>query len=158
MEAGKDANWYKVCWLTFTVDVSQPNGQKLKIMIINDEEDILTLYNDYLSSKGHQVIAKYTDASDIKDDVRMNTPDVFIIDYRLPGAKNGIDAAVEILTTLPSAPILFVTGDESAISIVSKDPLLSNSKVMMLLKPVKMYRLEETMLELVNGPAPVLID
>ena len=148
----------KVCWLTFTVDLSQPNGQKLKVMIINDEEDILTLYNDYLSSKGHQVIAKYTDASDIKDDVRMNTPDVFIIDYRLPGAKNGIDAAVEILTTLPTAPILFVTGDESAISIVSKDPLLSNSKVMMLLKPVKMYRLEETMLELVNGPTPVLID
>lgn len=140
------------------MDVSQPNGQKLKIMIMNDEEDILTLYNDYLSSKGHQVIAKYTDASDIKDDVRMNTPDVFIIDYRLPGAKNGIDAAVEILTALPTAPILFVTGDESAISIVSKDPLLSNSKVMMLLKPVKMYRLEETMLELVNGHAPVLID
>lgn len=53
---------------------------------------------------------------------------------------------------------MFVTGDESAISIVSKDPLLSNSKVMMLLKPVKMYRLEETMLELVNGHAPVLID
>lgn len=69
------------------MDVSQPNGQKLKIMIINDEEDILTLYSDYLSNKGYQVIAKYTDASDIKDDVRMNTPDVFIIDYRLPGAK-----------------------------------------------------------------------
>jgi len=48
MEAGKCANWYKVCWLTFTVDVSQSNGQKLKIMIMNDEEDILTLYNDYL--------------------------------------------------------------------------------------------------------------
>ncbi len=143
--------------INFIVD-SQPNRQKLKIMIMNDEEDILTLYNDYLSSKGHQVIAKYTDASDIRDDVRTNTPDVFIIDYRLPGAKNGIDAAVEILTTLPTAPILFVTGDESAMSIVSKDPLLSNSKVMMLLKPVKMRRLEETMLELVNGHAPVLID
>lgn len=143
--------------INFIVD-SQPNRQKLKIMIMNDEEDILTLYNDYLSSKGHQAIAKYTDASDIRDDVRTNTPDVFIIDYRLPGAKNGIDAAVEILTTLPTAPILFVTGDESAMSIVSKDPLLSNSKVMMLLKPVKMRRLEETMLELVNGYAPVLID
>ncbi len=119
-------------------------------MIINDEEDILTLYNDYLSSKGHQVIAKYMDASDIKDDVLMNTPDIFVIDYRLPGAKNGIDAAVEILTTLPSAPILFVTADESALSIVAKDPLLANSRVQMLLKPVKLEKLEETMLELLN--------
>lgn len=119
-------------------------------MIINDEEDILTLYTDYFSKKGHQVIAKYTDASDIRDDVRMNTPDVFVIDYRLPGSKNGIEAAVEILTVLPTAPILFVTADENALSIVTKDPLLSNSKVMTLLKPVKLYRLEETILELVN--------
>lgn len=80
----------------------------------------------------------------------MNTPDIFVIDYRLPGAKNGIDAAVEILTTLPSAPILFVTADESALSIVAKDPLLANSRVQMLLKPVKLEKLEETMLELVN--------
>ena len=127
------------------------NKPKLKIMIVNDEEDILTLYNDYLSSKGHQVIAKYTNASDIRDDVHINAPDVFLIDYRLPGAKNGIDAAVQILTALPSAPILFVTGDETALSLVSNDPLLSTSRVSMLLKPVKLYRLEETMLELVNG-------
>jgi hypothetical protein len=32
-------------------------------MIVNDEEDILTLYNDYLSSKGHQVVSKYMDAN-----------------------------------------------------------------------------------------------
>jgi DNA-binding NtrC family response regulator len=132
------------------MDLSEPNNQKLKIMIINDEEDILTLYTDYLSTKGHQVIAKYTDASDIRDDVRMNTPDIFVIDYRLPGAKNGIEAAVDILTILPSAPILFVTADETALSIVSKDPLLTNSRVKMLLKPVKLEKLEETMVELVN--------
>jgi DNA-binding NtrC family response regulator len=131
------------------MDASELN-KRLKIMIINDEEDILTLYTDYLSKKGHQVIAKYTDASDIRDDVRMNTPDIFVIDYRLPGAKNGIEAAVDILTTLPSAPILFVTADETALSIVSKDPLLANSRVKMLLKPIKLEKLEETMLELVN--------
>lgn len=128
----------------------EDDKQKLKIMIIDDEEDILTLYTDYLSNKGHQVIAKHTDASDIRDDVQMNTPDVFVIDYRLPGAKNGVEVAVEILTALPSAPILFVTADENALSIVANDPLLANSRVKMLLKPVKLERLEETMIELVN--------
>jgi len=129
------------------VSLSQP---KLKIMIVNDEEDILTLYTEYLSRKGHQVIAKYTDASDIRDDVRMNTPDIFVIDYRLPGAKNGIEAAVDILTIVPSAPILFVTADETALSIVAKDPLLTNSRVKMLLKPIKLEELEQTMIGLVN--------
>src|SRR5687768_5638558 len=109
-------------------------------MIVNDEEDILTLYTDYFSKKGHQVIAKYTDASDIRDDVRMNTPDIFVIDYRLPGSKNGIEAAVDI----PTAPILFVTADQNALSIVSKDPLLANSRVKMILKPVKLRSEEHT--------------
>lgn len=120
-------------------------------MIINDEDDILTLYTDYLTRKGHHVIAKYTDASDIRDDVRMNTPDIFLIDYRLPGAKNGIEAAVDILTILPAAPVLFVTADQNAANVVSKDPLLATSKVTMLLKPVKLDKLEQTMLELVNS-------
>lgn len=97
--------------------------QKLKIMIVNDEEDILTLYNGYLSNKGHQVIGKYMDASDIREDVRINTPDVYVIDYRLPGTTDGIDAAVDILSAFPSAPILFVTADESAANIVTKNPL-----------------------------------
>lgn len=68
----------------------------------------------------------------------------------MPGAKNGVDAAVEILTVLPTAPILFVTADQDDLSIVSNDPLLMNSRVKMLLKPVKLDRLEETILELIN--------
>lgn len=32
-------------------------------MILEDEEDILTLYNDYLSSKGHKVVIKYKSAN-----------------------------------------------------------------------------------------------
>jgi len=30
------------------------NKRKLKIMIIEDEEDILILYKDFLSGKGHR--------------------------------------------------------------------------------------------------------
>ena len=125
--------------------------QKLKIMIVNDEEDILHLYTNYLSKKGHQVIGKYSDASDFRDDVRVNTPDVYVIDYRLPGSKNGIDVAVQILSAEPSAPILFVTGDETGADIVSDDPLLSKSKVKVLIKPVKLEDLEQTLIKLVNG-------
>lgn len=126
------------------------NKQRLKIMVVNDEEDILTLYNDYLSSKGHQVIGKYIVAHNIMNDIKEHTPDIYLIDYKLPGSKNGIDAAVEILTKFPSAPILFVTADEAAASIVSKNPLLSDNRITVLLKPIKLGKLEETMLQLVS--------
>jgi DNA-binding response OmpR family regulator len=35
------------------------NKRKLKIMIIEDEEDILILYKDFLSGKGHDVTTMY---------------------------------------------------------------------------------------------------
>ena len=39
------------------ISMIEARKQRLKVMIIEDEEDILTLYNDYLSSKGYDVIA-----------------------------------------------------------------------------------------------------
>jgi DNA-binding response OmpR family regulator len=44
--------------------------KSLKIMIVEDEEDILTLYSDYLSNKGYHVIAHYTRGNDIKTDLK----------------------------------------------------------------------------------------
>jgi hypothetical protein len=65
----------------------------------------------------------------------------------LPGSKTGIDAAVEILTDFPT---LFVTADERAAGIISKNPLLTNNRVTVVLKPIKLDNLERTMLQLVN--------
>ena len=81
----------------------------LKIMILEDEVDILTLYNDYFSSKGHQVVCKCKNANNILKEIEKVIPDVYIIDYRLPGNKNGIEVAIEILNNFPLANILFIT-------------------------------------------------
>lgn len=56
-------------------------------MIVEDEEDILTLYSDYLSNKGYHVIARYTRGNNIKTDLQRHSPDVYLIDFRLPGKK-----------------------------------------------------------------------
>ena len=81
-------------------------------MILDDEEDILGLYNDYLSSKGHRVIHTYVNAEAILQDIDIECPDVYIIDYRLPGNMNGIDVAIEIFKKFPSASIIFITAFE----------------------------------------------
>ena len=38
--------------------------KQLTIMIIEDEQDILLLYKDYLMSKGHKVLATSTTANE----------------------------------------------------------------------------------------------
>ena len=48
------------------ISMIEASKQRLKVMIIEDEEDILTLYNDYLSSKGYDVIARIQEQTTLK--------------------------------------------------------------------------------------------
>lgn len=68
----------------------------------------------------------------------------------MPGNKNGIDIASEILKKFPSAPVLFITAYECVVAEVSKNPLFRNKRVTVVLKPVKLDKLEKSMLQLVN--------
>jgi two-component SAPR family response regulator len=124
--------------------------KRLKIMILEDEEDILILYNDYLSSKGHQVVNKYKSANNILKDIEKETPDVYLIDYRLPGNKNGIEIAIEVLNKFSSANILFITAYELLHKEISKNPIFYNKNIQVLVKPVKLDKIESTILSLVN--------
>ena len=54
--------------------------KRLTIMILDDEEDILTLYSDYLSRKGHRIIRTYINSETILDDIDVERPDAYIID------------------------------------------------------------------------------
>lgn len=92
----------------------------LKIMIVEDDEDILTLYSDYLSKKGYHVIARYTRGNNIKTDLERHSPDVFLINSILPGKKTGIEVATEILNIYPSAPILFIIADYRQPEVIEK--------------------------------------
>lgn len=124
--------------------------EKLKIMIIQGDEDNLSLYSDYLSRRGYHVIARYTKGDDILTDVEKEPPDVFVLNSRLPGNKSGTEVATEILNVYPSAPILFITADYGQPVQVKKHPKLRDKKIEVLIKPVKLDQLENTILNLVN--------
>jgi DNA-binding NtrC family response regulator len=126
--------------------MEETTKDRLKIMIIEDEEDILILYNDYLSSKGHQVINRYLNADSIMSDIEKDTPDIYLIDYRLLGNKNGIDAAIEILNKFPSSPIVFITAFELLDREISNHPIFYDKNIDVLLKPVKLNEIENSML------------
>jgi DNA-binding response OmpR family regulator len=124
--------------------------KSLKIMIVEDDEDILTLYSDYLSKRGYHVIARYTKGNNIQTDLERHSPDIYLINSKLPGNKTGMEVATEILDIYPLAPILFITADYSQPEEIQKNPKLRDKKVDVLLKPVKLMEIEHSILNLVN--------
>ena len=120
------------------------------IMILDDEEDILNLYRDYLSSKGHRVLKTYVNADTILDDIDIEFPDLYIIDYRLLGNMNGIEVAIEILKKFPSACIVFITGVELLDQEIVKHDIFTDKNIDVLLKPVKLYQIQDSLLTLLN--------
>jgi DNA-binding NtrC family response regulator len=124
--------------------------RQFKIMIIEDEQDILLLYKDYLLSRGHKIVATSTTADEIMSDYDKIRPDVAIIDYKLPNGKNGIDAAIQILDKYPSAAILIVTAYETVRKEIAKRSIFDNKRLQVLIKPLRLAQLESSIVNIVN--------
>ena len=124
--------------------------KQLTIMIIEDEQDILLLYKDYLMSKGHKVLATSTTANEIMSDYDRIKPDVAIIDYKLPTEKNGIDAATQILDKYPSAAIMIVTAYDTVKKEVANKSFFDNKRIGILIKPIRLSQLENSIINIAN--------
>ncbi|HJU77993.1 MAG TPA: response regulator [Nitrososphaeraceae archaeon] len=124
--------------------------RQLSIMIIEDEQDILLLYKDYLLSRGHKVLATSTTANEIMSDYDRIRPDIAIIDYKLPTEKNGLEAAMQILDKYPSAAILIVTAYETVRKEIAKNSFFNNKRVEILIKPLRLAQLESSIIKIVN--------
>ena len=122
----------------------EKNIDKKKVMIIEDEIDILLLYKDYLNNKGFSVQATSTTANEALKDYENFYPNMIILDYNLPGKLSGLEAAKQILTKYPSVPIIIVTAYETVKNEMSNDHFFADKKVVLLLKPIKLHILEYT--------------
>lgn len=119
-------------------------------MIIEDEQDILLLYKDYLISRGHNVLVTATSALEIISDYEKIVPDITILDYKLPDNRNGIEAAIKILTTYPSAAILMVTAYDTVKEEV-KQSIFEGKRFAILFKPIKLARLENAIYDILGA-------
>ena len=78
------------------------------------------------------------------------TSEIYLIDYRLPDNTYGIDVAIEILNKFPSARILFITAYEHLHIEISKNPIFIDRNIQVLLKPIKLGKIECVIVSLVN--------
>ena len=113
-----------------------------KVMISEDDQAILHLHKDFLSTKGLCVIVISTTANEAMDDYEKYRPDFVIIDYTLLG-KNGLQAAKEILMRCPSGRILMLTAFDGVKDDLKEDLFFDDKTIQVLLKPVKLARLAE---------------
>jgi DNA-binding NtrC family response regulator len=122
--------------------------KKLNVTIVEVEEDLVTLYREYLVSLGHDIVSSYLSANNVMAEFDKKFPDICLIDYRFSGKKNGLDAAVKILEKYPSMPIMFITGYQLLNREIEKIPILEDKKIQVLVKPVMLREIEKTMLKL----------
>lgn len=111
------------------------------IMIIEDEEDVLVVYRDFLERKGYRIEVSAPTANEILRDYEAYQPDLVILDYRLPGSMNGLQAAEKILRNHPFARILIVTAFEDVKKELAKNRFFDGKKISALIKPVQLSQL-----------------
>lgn len=111
------------------------------IMIIEDEEDVLLVYRDFLERKGYRIEVSAPTANEILRDYEAYRPDLVILDYRLPGSMNGLQAAEKILRNNPAARILIVTAFENVKQELVENRFFDDKKISALIKPVQLAHL-----------------
>ena len=87
----------------------------MKILIVEDEVDLLEEYKIFLETHKHEVVLEETGESAVQrclselSALPGSIPfDIVVLDYQLPG-KNGMDVAKEILQNCPDQRILFAS-------------------------------------------------
>jgi two-component system chemotaxis response regulator CheY len=84
-----------------------------RILLVDDERDLLMIYSKLLSMEGHDVIDSASNGREAIEKFSQLPikPDIIIMDYRMP-VLDGLVAMKEILKKTPNAKVLFVSAEK----------------------------------------------
>lgn len=83
---------------------------KKKVLIVEDEMIIALLIQKMVENLGHEVIGKLTRGEEAVTVAAEKNPDLILMDIRLQGEMDGIDAVSEIHRKAP-IPVIYITGN-----------------------------------------------
>ncbi len=102
------------------------------VLVVDDEEIIAELWRIYLGRMGVDVCGTAASADEAIALARRHRPAVVIMDMRLRGPKDGVDASVEIHESVASG-MIFITGSTDPKTRARID---HDNPVAVLIKPV----------------------
>ena len=108
-------------------------------MIVDDETDLVMLFEEFLSLIGHRVIEKAYDVEDaIKKFNNMSSqPNLIIMDHRMP-KKDGLTTTKELFKINPKLKIIILSADSRI-----KDDFLQLGVADFIEKPISLSNLKE---------------
>jgi DNA-binding NtrC family response regulator len=89
-----------------------------RILLIDDDEDVMAQYLAALAGSGHELTAARS-AAQAREALKKSAPDVAVVDIMMDDGIPGFDLAREIHAQAPGAPILMVSSLNSEL----KDPM-----------------------------------
>lgn len=105
----------------------------VSVIVIDDDEDTVRLFSEFLEEKGVKVIGKGYDGTTAIKLYKEKNPNVTLIDLNMPNGT-GFYAIKKIQEFDPNAKIIAVTADGSS----SAEEKLGKLKVPLILKPFNM--------------------
>lgn len=119
-------------------------GNRLKVIIIEDEQDLLYLYREFLLMKGYSIIFTDTNTTNILNEYKKYKPDVIIVDYNLLDIKKGIEASKNMLNNFPNASILMISAINPLTQTYHEEQFFKDRRIEYLIEPIKLQVLEKS--------------
>ena len=92
-------------------------GQRLRILVVDDERIIADTLAAILEQHGYHAVAAYNGQSGLEQAQALN-PDLVISDVVMPG-MNGTEMAIQVLQLLPSCKILLLSGQAATTNLLN---------------------------------------
>ncbi|WP_069132843.1 response regulator [Rhodohalobacter halophilus] len=84
----------------------------MKRVLIVEDDLIISLTTEKMVEKlGYQVVGSVTSGEEAVRAAQENQPDVILMDIRLNGSMDGIEATQEILNRMNNIRVIYVTGN-----------------------------------------------
>jgi DNA-binding NtrC family response regulator len=88
-----------------------------KVLLIDDDVDLVEMYRLVLTHRGHTVQTAYSAADARKVLASAGRPDIAVLDVMMESQTAGIELAREIHATYPDLPMLMPSGVHEAMDV-----------------------------------------
>ena len=87
-----------------------PEGNGVKVLIVDDNAIIRSLLNNALRNNGYVVVGQLASGSGLMDAIVKTRPDIVCLDYQLPDV-NGLSLLREARDAHPDVSVIMITGE-----------------------------------------------